>query len=103
MRIDLPQCNLNTCRHCFDHNCTNAVANENCEYQEYRNKKDQGLIIELPIPIGSTIWVIDDSLAEPYGWKVTTFNAMAVIREWGKTVFATKEEAEKQLVEMRGE
>lgn len=32
MRIDLPQCNLKTCRYCFDGNCTNKVKYEICEY-----------------------------------------------------------------------
>ena len=33
MRIDLPQCNLKTCRYCFDHNCTNRIEYERCEFQ----------------------------------------------------------------------
>ena len=37
MRIDLPQCNLKTCRYCFDHNCTNKMQYEVCEYQRLRS------------------------------------------------------------------
>ena len=32
MRIDLPTCNLKTCRHCFDGNCTDRKARDRCEY-----------------------------------------------------------------------
>jgi hypothetical protein len=37
MRIDLPQCNLKTCRYCFDHNCTNKIEYDRCEYQLLRS------------------------------------------------------------------
>ena len=37
MRIDLPQCNLKTCRYCFDHNCTNKIEYDRCEYQRLRS------------------------------------------------------------------
>ena len=32
MRIDLPTCNLKTCRHWFDGNCTDRNAYNRCEY-----------------------------------------------------------------------
>ena len=32
MRIDLPQCDLKTCRFCFDGNCINADKYEQCSY-----------------------------------------------------------------------
>lgn len=32
MRIDLPCCNLKTCRYCFDGNCTDEIKYEQCEY-----------------------------------------------------------------------
>lgn len=32
MRIDLPQCNLKTCRHCFDGNCIDTDKYEQCSY-----------------------------------------------------------------------
>lgn len=32
MRIDLPLCNLKTCRYCFDGNCTDKIKYEQCEY-----------------------------------------------------------------------
>ena len=37
MRIDLPQCNLKTCRYCFDHNCTNKIEYDRCEYQRLKS------------------------------------------------------------------
>lgn len=37
MRIDLPTCNLKTCRYCFDHNCTNKIEYDRCEYQLLRS------------------------------------------------------------------
>ena len=42
MRIDLPLCNLKTCRYCFDGNCTDKIKYEQCNYtlakEELRGK-----------------------------------------------------------------
>lgn len=37
MRIDLPQCDLKTCRCCFDGNCTDKTRYEKCDYAFLNN------------------------------------------------------------------
>ena len=34
MRIDLPLCDLKSCVHCQDHNCTNKQLYETCTYSK---------------------------------------------------------------------
>ena len=36
MRIDLPQCNLRSCRHQFDGNCTCKTEHSRCKYAQLR-------------------------------------------------------------------
>ena len=38
MRIDLPQCNLKTCRHYFDGNCMDRNKHEICKYSLLKNQ-----------------------------------------------------------------
>lgn len=33
MRIDLPLCDLKTCRYCFDGNCTDNIRHSQCPYK----------------------------------------------------------------------
>lgn len=33
MRIDLPACNFQNCRYCFDNNCTKKTAYQRCAYR----------------------------------------------------------------------
>ncbi len=39
MRIDLPQCNLKTCRYSFDGNCTERELYERCDYASLKDSK----------------------------------------------------------------
>jgi len=41
MRIDLPLCNLKTCRYCFDGNCSNKNKHDVCEYAFLKSSKDR--------------------------------------------------------------
>lgn len=63
MRIDLPQCNLKTCRNCFDGNCKSKNDYDKCDYAydknrlaELEDKLEQGTLIELPCKIGDTVY-----------------------------------------------
>ena len=42
MRIDLPLCNLKTCRYCFDGNCTDKIKYEQCEYTLTKEERPHG-------------------------------------------------------------
>lgn len=39
MRIDLPGCNLKTCRYCQDHNCIDKNRYETCDYARLSNEE----------------------------------------------------------------
>lgn len=41
MRIDLPLCNLKTCRYCFDGNCSNKNKHDACEYAFLKSSKER--------------------------------------------------------------
>ena len=45
MRIDLPTCNLKTCRYCFDGNCTDRKVRERCVYALTVYGKDIVLVV----------------------------------------------------------
>lgn len=67
-------------------------------------KQENGLIIELPAPIGSDVWLVH----KQDGYCTVSYVDMMIfpldlIEEWGKTVFATREEAEKRLEELKNE
>lgn len=40
MRIDLPLCNLKSCRYCFDGNCTKKSEHECCEYRMFSELRE---------------------------------------------------------------
>ncbi len=42
MRIDLPLCNLKTCRYSFDGNCTDKIKYEQCEYTLAKEERPHG-------------------------------------------------------------
>lgn len=42
MRIDLPLCNLKTCRYSFDGNCTDKIKYEECEYTLAKEERPHG-------------------------------------------------------------
>lgn len=71
---------------------------------ELLDKKEKGLLIELPVPIGSDVWLVH----KQDGYCTVSYVDMMIfpldlIEEWGKTVFATREEAEKRLEELKNE
>lgn len=89
------------------------------ELKEYRQLKEQGRLIELPCRIGDTFYVVaggqiyrcecigytlEQDMYFEYPWKIIGLSNYGKIYEmladFGKTVFLTKEEAEKRLKEM---
>ena len=86
---------------------------------EYEDLEEQGLLLRLPIPIGTTVYefeplnktekkctkrtvikytVYDDSI-----WFNFADGYMKDIKEFGKTVFLTQEETEQKLKEMESD
>lgn len=66
--------------------------------KEYEDAEEQGLLLKLPCPIGTTVYAIYDN-------KVTKGalirqSSICFLDDFGKTVFLTKEEAEQKLKEM---
>lgn len=73
------------------------------ELKEYRDLEEQGLLLKLPCPIGTTVWAIEKEDIG-LGWnpeyvyciKQEKFNA-TMVGFFGKDIFLTKEEAEQEL------
>ena len=86
---------------------------------EYEDAEEQGLVAVLPVPIGTTVYefeplnkivkgctartvakynVYDDSI-----WFNFADGYMKDIKDFGKTVFLTREEAEQKLKEMESD
>ena len=98
---------------------------DNCEIMtsiceklgKYEDLEEQGLLLRLPVPIGTTVYNTtwwDDKYeivtvnGKKYSRSVrkhkvtkSTFGLLD-IKEWGKTVFLTQSEAEQKLKEMEG-
>ena len=99
------------------------------ELKKYKDLEEQGLLVRLPCKIGSTVW--DNDFGYPQSYKIKAFSygycdsyvepdiedqiilyyenysgsiaGAFPISELGKTVFLTREEAEKKLEEMKHE
>ena len=59
MRIDLPLCNLKTCRSCADGNCTDKMRYTACDYARLKSLENSGLPLSLPCKVGDTLYRID--------------------------------------------
>ena len=84
----------------------------------YEDAEEQGLLLRLPVPIGTTVYNTtwwDDKYeivtvnGKKYSRSVrkhkvtkSTFGLLD-IKEWGETVFLTQEEAEQKLKEMESD
>ena len=94
-----------------------AMADLREKLKEYEDLEGQGLLLRLPVPIGTTVYNTtwwDDKYeivtvnGKKYSRSVrkhkvtkSTFGLLD-IKEWGETVFLTQEEAEQKLKEMEG-
>ena len=112
------------CKYGFQHCRTEDW--ENCKtiddvidkLAKYEDLEEQGLLLRLPVPIGTTVYNTiwwDDKYeivtvnGKKYSRSVrkhkvtkSTFGLLD-IKEWGKTVFLTKSEAKQKLKEMEND
>ena len=105
------------CRTEYWENC-NTIDDVIDKLAEYEDLEEQGLLLRLPVPIGTTVYNTtwwDDKYeivtvnGKKYSRSVrkhkvtkSTFGLLD-IKEWGKTVFLTKSEAEQKLKEMESD
>ena len=52
MRMELPLCNLKTCRYCFDGNCIEKIMYEQCEYTLAKQERPQSEWIKFTLEGG---------------------------------------------------
>lgn len=86
--------------HCPDGFCDQRRCYE--KLREYERAEQDGRIIVLPVEIGGEIYMVTQrrySVSYPYNpfvrkTKVTWLNIERVIKEFGISIFATKEEAD---------
>lgn len=83
---------------------------------ELEDKQEQGLLLELPVPLGTTVYVIEDDCGgdvydcggncencTSYSRYVDTLEFdCGLLYLWGKFIFATRSEAEEALAKMGG-
>lgn len=77
------------------------------ELKYYKKLEEQGLLIKLPCKLGTKLFIIQTELwADGKNTRrekciieseFTDWNILHVVDNWGKTVFLTREEAEKKL------
>ena len=110
MRIDLPQCGLDTCRYSFDCNCTDVKRYKTCEFAYFKELEADGRLIELPCKVGDTVWAADDKPVIPLVVShIGVYLDGADGGDWeslsnfGNIVFLTKEDAEARLAELKGD
>ena len=78
---------------------------------EYEDAEEQGLLLRLPCKVGDTVYSVEYDKIKEY--KLTNFSIdkngvwgyeeFVLIGLFGDYVFATKEETEKKLEDMKGE
>lgn len=89
--------------------------NGRAELEQYRADERAGLLLRLPVPIGATVWRVRSNPACHYGVRqaeIFLFGrvctprrivepvpfTLALLEEWGKTVFLTEDEG-RRLIE----
>lgn len=86
---------------------------------EYEDLEEQGLLLRLPVPIGTTVYKFEPLAKEAKRYIKTTITRYEVfedsiwftfanglgrnIKDFGKTVFLTQAEAEQKLKEMESD
>ena len=70
------------------------------ELKSYKEAEKTGLLLKLPVPIGTIVYCIYTSMTGKNATIFTDHFNADMCKQWGKFVFATKEEAEKKLKEM---
>lgn len=83
--------------------------------KEYEDLEEQGLLIRLPCKVGDTVWEVDTIELYCDEYRITNINITEHgivlenscmgfgfnVEDFGKTVFLTKEEAERALEERK--
>ena len=121
------QMELDNCKECSEN--YKQIAEYLEELKSFKKAEEQGLLVRLPIKIGSTVWDNDFGYPESYEIKAFSYGycdsyvepdiedqiifyyenyngsitGAFPISELGKTVFLTREEAEKKLEEMKND
>ncbi len=97
----------NPCKTCQKNCCPYYECEEHANYEyncmkkleEYENAEEDGRLVLMPCKIGIFVYVLRESWN---GWNIDKKKfKYGMIDKVGKTVFLTKEEAEKALEEMR--
>ena len=70
------------------------------ELKSYKEAEKTGFLLRLPVPIGTIVYCIYTSTTGKNATIFTDHFNADMCKQWGKFVFATKEEAEKKLKEM---
>lgn len=105
---------------CIDNNCN--LVNEVCKkLAEYEQLEEQGLLVKLPCKVGDTVYVPTMNFVSELRIIMIAVHMYGAYFRWtlnsgiypkldgfsrselGKTVFLTREEAEKKLEEMKKE
>lgn len=69
------------------------------ELKSYKGLEEQGLLVRLPVPLGSKVyWISTRDKQNPIIFE--KIFVLGMLYFWDSTVFATREEAEKKLEEM---
>ena len=91
------KCNVEFCsRQCYSMTRWAESAKE--KLAEYETAEDEGRFVVLPCKVGDTVYVLRQSWN---GWNIDKKKfTYVMIGKVGKTVFITREEAEKALKEM---
>lgn len=72
------------------------------ELKSYKDLEEQGLLVRLPVPLGSKVyWISTRDKQNPIIFE--KFFTLGMLYFWNSTVFATREEAEKKLEEIQND
>ena len=70
------------------------------ELKSYKDLEEQGLLVRLPVPIGTIVYCIYTSMTGKNATILADRFTVDMCKPWGTFIFATEEEAEKKLKEM---
>lgn len=71
------------------------------ELKSYKEAEKTGLLVRLPVSIGTIVYCIYTGITGKNASIFANYFNADMCKSWGKFVFATKEEAEKKLKEMK--
>ena len=73
------------------------------ELKFYKEAEEHELLLRLPVPIGTIVYCIHTSMTGKNATILADRFTVDMCKPWGTFVFATEEEAEKKLEEMKNE